>query len=29
MKLGRILPVEIRTIWKNEAGDFTLWLAER
>ncbi len=28
MKLGRIQTVDIRTIWKNEAGDFTPWLAE-
>jgi hypothetical protein len=28
MQLGRIVPVEIRTIWKSEAVDFTPWLAE-
>jgi hypothetical protein len=28
MKLGHILPVDIRAIWKNEASDFTPWLAE-
>lgn len=28
MKLGRIQSVDIRAIWKNEAGDFTPWLAE-
>jgi hypothetical protein len=28
MKLGRIVPVDIRTVWQKEAGDFTPWLAE-
>ena len=28
MKLGRIDPVDIRTVWQNEAGDFTPWPAE-
>lgn len=28
MKLGRIDTVDIRTIWRNEAGDFTPWLAQ-
>ena len=28
MKLGRIIPVELRTIWNNEASDFTPWLAK-
>lgn len=26
-KLGRIESVDIRTVWRNEAGDFTPWLA--
>lgn len=28
MKLGRIETVDIRAVWKNEAGDFTPWLAQ-
>jgi hypothetical protein len=28
MKLGRITPVALRSIWNNEAVDFTPWLAE-
>lgn len=28
MKLGRIANVDIRDVWRNEAGDFTPWLAE-
>lgn len=28
MQLGRILSVDVRTIWTNEASDFTPWLAE-
>lgn len=27
MKLGRIETVDVRSIWKNEASDFTPWLA--
>lgn len=27
MKLGRIETVDVRTVWKNEAGNFTPWLA--
>ena len=28
MKLGKIETVDIRTVWRNEAGDFTPWLAQ-
>jgi hypothetical protein len=28
VKLGRILTVDIRAIWRNESADFTPWLAE-
>lgn len=27
-QLGKIEPVDLRTIWQHEAGDFTPWLAE-
>ena len=27
MKLGKIEKVDIRELWKNEAKDFTKWLA--
>ena len=27
-KLGRLIPVNLREFWSNEAGDFTPWLAE-
>ena len=27
-KVGVLLPVSVRDIWKDEAKDFTLWLAE-
>jgi hypothetical protein len=28
MKLGKIETVDVRTVWRNEAGDFTPWLAQ-
>lgn len=28
MRLGRIETVDVRTVWRNEAGDFTPWLAQ-
>ncbi|WP_430513618.1 hypothetical protein [Pannonibacter phragmitetus] len=28
MRLGKIETVDIRTVWRNEAGDFTPWLAQ-
>lgn len=27
MRIGKIIPVALRDIWKNEAADFTTWLA--
>jgi hypothetical protein len=28
MRIGKIVPVALREIWKNEANDFTSWLAQ-
>ncbi len=28
MRIGKIIPVALRDIWKNEAKDFTTWLAQ-
>jgi hypothetical protein len=28
ISLGKLEPLDRRTLWKNEAGDFTPWLAE-
>lgn len=28
VKLGKLVQVDLRTQWKNEASDFTVWLAK-